>query len=130
LRQRAFSTFYNSFFFCNYKFNLGAILYLAKLKKKTCICGTHKTRGRHQNPSWRCVWHLLASKNTLFSMWLEMLSRPLLVGVTHVTSGGLVCRWWPFILFFFLRLSLLPLKSHFGPLGCWYFDFNLYSFDF
>jgi hypothetical protein len=61
------------------------------------------------------------------TMYLEALLCYLPIGAMRIFGGGLICRQWSFFFFF---LSLFPWKLQLGPLGCWYFNFSPYYFDF
>jgi hypothetical protein len=60
---------------------------------------------------------------------LEVTPHSFLVGMTHVSGDGPVCRWWVF-LFFFSFFSLFFPENYSLALGCWYFNFIHYFFGF
>jgi hypothetical protein len=74
---------FSQWLFCNYKVGLGAILYLVKKKKKgKHVEGTHAFQATRVTP-----FGIQKSPSTM------LLKAPLshfLIGVTHVSIGGLV----------------------------------------
>ena len=87
--------FHGVFFFCNYKVNLGVILYLTKQKIKIKMWAhVYETRRHVGGTSALRAMHImpLGVQIYLFSMLLEKSLCLLVISATYVSLGDLICR--------------------------------------